>query len=54
MARLNTFVVGFILLRLRRNRSQDGATKEHFSRLPYSAALLEARAAKSCGAPGRD
>jgi hypothetical protein len=40
MARLNVFVVSFILLRLRRN-AQRAHTKEHFSMLGYSAALLE-------------
>jgi hypothetical protein len=43
MAHLNVFVVSFILLRPRRNGSKRAHRKEHFSRLPYSAAPLEPR-----------
>jgi hypothetical protein len=43
MARLNAFVVSFILLCPRRNGLKEAHTNEHSSGLPYSAELLEPR-----------
>jgi hypothetical protein len=42
MARLNVFVVSLICF-VRSECAKRAHTNEHFSRLPYSAALLEAR-----------